>query len=346
MASTESPSPSTNRAKSPTGTPPYYVGVDLGGTKIMVGVFDSTLRSIGRDKIGTKSHRGTEAVIQRIAKCVREEVEDCKINLKDVRAVGVGAPSAVNEATGEVLFAPNLQWRNVPLKQELESLLERPVYVANDCNMATLGIHQVEFKGKYGDLIGIFLGTGIGGGLVLNGKIYSGFDSAAGELGHMVILAGGPTCSCGNQGCFEALAGRASLYRQIQAAVDKGEKTILTEIQAGQLTNLRSRSLRKALQENDKLATKIIRKASKYTGIAVANLINIFSPEIIVLGGGMIEALEQQMMPEIEASARQHILTGTNSSVRILATQLGDHAGITGGAVLARERSVESATER
>ena len=155
----------------------------------------------------------------------------------------------------------------------------------------------------------------------------------------MVLLAGGPKCSCGNNGCFEALASRTAIFRQIKEAVGEGQKTVLTEMLGPKLEDLRSGDLRKAIRRGDKFVSRIVEQAAEYTGIAVANLINLLSPEVVVLGGGVIEALEDEMMTIITQTAKQRALAGTAKGIEIVASKLGDEAGISGGAVLARRQT-------
>src|SRR6185295_19900107 len=270
----------------------HVVGVDFGGTKILAGVFNGKFDCIGRARVSIKADRGADEVIGRIARCVLEAVDECDLELKQISAIGIGAPGAVDSESGKVIFAPNLGWNDVPLKKELEKQLDAHVFLENDCNACTLGVYEVELKSKPRDVIGIFLGTGIGGGLILEGRLYSGFNRTAGEVGHMVLEVTGPKCGCGNRGCFEALASRAAIFRKIQTAIKDGQKTLLTEMLGDDLENLRSGDLRKAIKRGDKFVEGVIEEAAEYTGIAVANLINIFNPEIVVLGGGVIQALE------------------------------------------------------
>ncbi len=319
--------------------PEFLVGVDLGGTKILAGVFSPQLMLLQTAKLSTKSDRGFEAVVERIARCVRDAVDEADLTLKQVRGIGIGAPGAIETETGEVIFAPNLGWKNSPLKKRLENLLAVPVFTENDCNLATLGVHEVELKGRPRHMMGLFLGTGVGGGLILDGKLYGGFNRTAGEVGHMVILVGGPRCGCGNNGCFEALASRTAIFREIQKAVKEGQKTVLTEMLGPDLTDMKSGDLRKALRKGDKLVGKVVEDAAEYTGIAVANFINVFNPEVIVLGGGVIDALEDEMMSIITETAMDYAMAGTSKGIEIVATKLGDNAGIYGGAVLARLRT-------
>lgn len=317
----------------------YIVGVDLGGTKILAGVFTQQLKCLGRSKASTKAQRGAEVVIERIAHCVMDAVDECDLDLKQIRGIGLGAPGAVDSETGRVIFAPNLGWEDKPIKKDLEKLLGVPVFLENDGNICTLGVHQAELEAKPKTMIGIFLGTGIGGGLILDGKLYTGFNRTAGELGHMVIQVGGPKCGCGNRGCFEAVAGRQALFRKIQAAVKEGQKTLLTEMLGENLSDMRSGDLRKAIRRGDKFVDQVVEEAAEYTGVAVANLINIFNPEVVVLGGGVIDALEDEMMAIIIETAHDYALAGTDKGIEIRASKLGDDAGIVGAAVLARRET-------
>ena len=318
----------------------YYVGVDFGGTKIYAGVFNDALHCVGTSRISTKASRGAEGVIERLARCVTDAVDECDLQLKQVKGIGIGAPGAVDSEKGKVIVAPNLGWRDVSLKKELERLIEVPVFIENDCNLSMLGVHAMELDSKPRYAVGIFIGTGIGGGIVLNGQFYTGAHHTAGEIGHMVLQAdGGPPCGCGNKGCFEALASRTAIFRRIQDAVQQGQKTILTDMLGKNLEDMRSGDLRRAIRRGDKFVKKVVEDAAQYTGMAVANLMNIFNPEVVVLGGGIIEALEEQIMPIIQETALDRALKATAANVTIRASKLADDTGIIGGAVLARKQS-------
>ncbi|HXG48050.1 MAG TPA: ROK family protein, partial [Methylomirabilota bacterium] len=319
--------------------PEYLVGVDLGGTKILAGIFDRQLECLGRVKVSTKADRGPAAVIERIARCVRDVVDECDLDVKQIRGIGLGAPGAVNPEEGRVIFAPNLGWENLPLKKELEKNLGLPVFIENDCNICTLGVYEKELKARPRTMVGIFIGTGIGAGLIIDGRLYSGFNRSAGEIGHMILAVGGPKCGCGNRGCFEAFASRSAIFRTIHAAVKEGQKTILTSMLGDDLTDLRSGDLRKAIRRGDKFVERVVEEAAEYTGVAVANVINLLNPEVVVLGGGVIDQLESEMMAIIIETAHDYALPGTAKGIEIIATRLGDDSGITGGAVLARRET-------
>src|SRR5512136_427691 len=307
-----------------TGKAEYFVGLDLGGTKILAGVFKNSLECIGTAKLSTKSQRGVGAVIERVARCVQDAVDEADLAFKQVGGIGIGAPGAVDFAEGRVIFAPNMEgWKDVPLKKNLEKHLGVPVFVENDCNICALGVHVGELKAKPKNMVGIFVGTGIGGGIIINGELYSGFNHTAGEIGHMVLDVNGPKCGCGNKGCFEALASRTAIFQQIKAGIKEGEKTMLTEILGDDLEDLR-----KAIRRGDKFVDKVIDGAAEYIGIATANLINILNPEVVVLGGGVIEALADEMMSVITETTKDYAMPGTMKGVEIIASKLGDSAGI------------------
>lgn len=317
----------------------YLIGVDLGGTKILAGVFNQQIKCLGKSKTSTKSARGPAAVIDRIANCVRDAVDECDLDLKQIKGIGLGAPGAVDTANGKVIFAPNLGWENQSITKELEKILGAPVFLENDTKICTLGVYHVEFETKPKNMIGIFIGTGIGSGIIIDGKLYGGANHTAGEIGHMILEVAGPKCACGNRGCFEAFAGRAALFRKIQALVKEGQKTVLTEMLGPELTDMRSGDLRKALRKGDKLVEKVIEEAAEYIGMACGNIINLLNPEVIVLGGGVIDALEDEMMSIIVETAHDCALQGTDKGIQIIASKLGDNAGIVGGAVLARRET-------
>jgi glucokinase len=318
----------------------YVVGVDLGGTKILSGVFDHSLECIGTAKLSTKSQRGADKVVERIARCAQDAVDEADLTFKQIAGVGIGAPGSVDFDSGNVIFAPNLEgWKDIPLKKDLEKALGVPVFVENDCNVCALGVYVAELKSKPRSMVGIFVGTGIGGGLIIDGELYSGFGHTAGEVGHMVLEVSGPKCGCGNKGCFEALASRSAIFQQIKAGIKDGQKTLLTEMLGDDLADLRSGDLRKAMRRGDKFVDRIIEGAAEYIGIATANLVNVLNPEVVVLGGGVIEALADEMMSVIVETTKDYAMAGALKGVEIIASKLGDNAGITGAAVLARRET-------
>ena len=315
------------------------IGVDMGGTKILAAVVNAEGKILGTAKIPTKADKGASVVIDRIAHCIQKAVDKSRVDTASLQAVGIGAPGPLDPGTGVVIFAPNLGWTDVPLKTELENRVGIPTFVDNDVNVGTLGEHAFGVGQGVSTLVGIFVGTGIGGGIIMDGKLFHGASKTAGEIGHIIVKAGGPRCGCGTRGCLEALASRTAITRQLQKAiVKKGKKSVLPELTGGDLKLIRSGALAKALRRNDKLTVKVFKKATKYLGVGIASIVNFLNPEMIVLGGGVVEALDDSFLDDIKDVATAYALPNTLNGVQIVKAQLGDDAGILGAAALARQR--------
>ena len=313
----------------------YYLGIDVGGTKILAGLFDRSLNLLAKWKLKTKAQRGGEEVIERIARAARELVEYQDLHMSDIRSVGIGVPGIV--INGRVYKAYNLHWDEVPIGTILRRRLRVPVYADNDCNLFTLGIHRVEYRSKPSTMAGAFLGTGFGGGLIINGELFRGHNFAAGEFGQMTIDKNGLKAAHSFRGSLESLASRTGIVRALRKAILEGEKTMLQEELGPHLTGVRSRHLRMALAERDPLIKRIVKQAAQDTGIGIAAIISAFGPEYVVLNGGVIEALHKAMLPVIRKTAEAHVLPGTMKGIHIQVSQLGDDGGIHGAAILARD---------
>lgn len=318
-----------------------WLGVDLGGTKILAAAFDDNLERISRTKTAARADEGAEAVVDRIAAAANEAVGKAGLEWSRIKGVGVGAPSPIEEKSGKVIFAPNLGWRDLPLQDWLGQRLESPVFVGNDCSLATLGIHEVEFESKPRHLLGIFPGTGIGGGLIINRELITGATGSTGELGQMTLDYGGPKGADNIPGSLESMAGRASLADRIRRAVAKGQSTLLTKIADADLKEIKSGHLRKAIRRGDTFVENLVREAAERIGAAIGSLINIVNPEVIVLGGGMVEQLEDLILPTIKSKVEEYTDPGVRKGIKIVASKLADDAGIVGAAVFAR-RSMQN----
>lgn len=315
------------------------VGVDLGGTKILAAVITSDGKILGQAKRKTKPETGAESVIERIVKTIDDALANAKMTRSDVRGVGIGAPGPVDPDTGTVLMAPNLNgWENVPLGKMLKDQLNLPVFLDNDVNVGTLGEFVYGAGRGASDVIGVFVGTGVGGGLIIGGQLRSGARHAAGEIGHMIVLADGPYCGCGNRGCIEALASRTAIVQSLRMAMLAGRKTVLADALAGEgVERLSSGALAQAWKNNDTLTVEVLTRVQYYLGLHLANLVNFLDPELIILGGGVIEALGDDFLQPIRRVAYQHFTQRRDASqVKIVLSQLGDNAGILGAAVTAR----------
>ena len=315
------------------------VGVDMGGTKILSAVIDAEGNILGTAKVSTKAEERTSVVIGRIAGSIEKAISKSNVGKASIQAIGIGAPGPLDPETGVVIFAPNLGWRDVPLKAELEGRTGLPTFVDNDVNVGTLGEHAFGAAQGVENVVGIFVGTGIGGGIILNGELFHGASKTAGEVGHIIVKAGGPRCGCGTRGCLEAIASRTAMAKQFRKAIEKkGKKSVLTKLTDGDLSVIRSGVLVKAIRAKDKLTLKVFKKVTRYLGIGVGSIVNFLNPDMIVLGGGVVEALDDTFIDNIRTYAEKYALPDTLSGVQIVRAKLGDNSGILGAAALARHR--------
>jgi glucokinase len=320
------------------------VGVDMGGTKILAGVVNEAGEIMGLAKRPTKPADGPDRVIERIVKTIEDAVDNAGLDLADIKAVASGTPGPLDPDTGIVISAPNLGWENVPLAKELNRALKVPVWIENDVNIGTLGEAALGAGKGVQDLVGIFVGTGIGGGIILNGKLHQGWRKTAGEVGHMILLPEGPACGCGRRGCAEALASRTAIERDIWAGIENGRESVVPEIMKRDgKTRLTSGILAEALRRRDPLVSEVMGRAQFYLGLLVASIVNFIDPEMIILGGGVAEALGEDFIVPIRRVAYQYFMNQRDArSVRIVTARLGDNAGVLGASVYARQRLHDS----
>lgn len=315
------------------------VGVDLGGTSLLAVATNSKGKILGRKKRKTRPEEGASAILDRIVKTIQSAVGQAGAELNDVRAVGIGAPGPLNPETGVILHAPNLgpTWNELPIAAHLSERLGCPVYLGNDVDMGAVGEHTLGAGKGYNHLVAIFVGTGIGGGLILNGQLYRGVRFTAGELGHLILLAGGPMCGCGKHGCAEALASRTAMERDIRAQIAAGRESLVTELlqKEGQ-TTMSSSILEAALDAGDDVVCEVMAQAEHYMGLLVANVVNMLDPEVIVLGGGVVERLGDRYIEPVRETAEQYYLNQQDKhKIHIVATELGGYAGVLGAAMMA-----------
>jgi len=320
------------------GARPPVVGIDLGGTKILAGVVSGDHQILGRAKRTTPAQEGGRAIVEAIVACAQEALETAGLNRAQIGAVGIGSPGPLDVATGVILFSANLNVKNFPIGPEVSRFLDRPVLVQNDVRVGGYAELRLGAGRGYRDIIVTFVGTGIGGCLVAGGEIVTGSTGNAGEIGHMILKAGGPRCGCGARGCMEALASKTAIARRVDKAVRKGLPTVLGEKMARKGGRLKSRDLAEAVLNKDLVALKEVQRAAHFLGLGLGNLINVFGPEIVIVGGGVAGALGDSYLDLVRTAARSHILTDPAGTIRIERAGLGDNAGILGAALLAREQ--------
>lgn len=317
-----------------------YVGVDLGGTSLRALVADEKYQTMGLKKVRTIATGGPARLIHRIAALVESTLKEAGISRSRVRAVSVGAPGPIDHSRGIVEEAPNLGWRRVPLRSELRQLLRVPVFVENDVNVGLVGEHALGAGRGAKNVVGIFVGTGIGGALVLDGKLYEGSRGGAGEIGHTVLAVNGPLCGCGRRGCAEALASRTAMERDVRAAIKAGRKSsILKIMKKKHKERMTSSIIVAALKKNDPVMNEVLHRAQFHLGILASNAVNLLDPECVVIGGGIVERLKDAYVDPIRETAFEYFLRAADRDrVRIVPGKLGDNAGALGAIVLARQR--------
>jgi glucokinase len=319
----------------------YAIGIDLGGTKILAAVIDAQGNVLGTGKKSTQAEKGPDAVIERIEKTMEEAMAEAKVKKERVAAIGIGAPGVIDSARGVVRHLTNLPgWRDVELAKALRRWHNVPVVLSNDVRVAAVGEHRVGAgKGSH-SMIAVFVGTGIGGGIIINDKPWVGLRSSAGEVGHMITLADGPFAVGGGiRGGVEALASRSAIDRDLRAGIAAGRKSVLPDLlkEKGGET-ITSSVLAKAVSKNDPLTLEVLRRAAYYLGLHAASLINMLDPEVLVYGGGVIEGLGEWMLAQIRDVAKQHAINKHDlDRVKIVEAKLGEQAGVIGAALMALE---------
>lgn len=311
-----------------------FVGVDLGGTNVSAGVCDAKNNVIAREKKKTKAEEGGGAVIERICKVVQEALGKAGLALTDIGGVGIGAPGAVDINKGTVLNAVNLRWKDFPLAAELKSKLKVPVTVDNDVNVGTWGEHVAGAAQEFDDLLGIFVGTGIGGGLIIGGKLYHGHYFTAGEIGHTILFGDAPL----GIRTLENRASRTAVVNQLKELILANHESKITKLVDGNLDEIRSSVLAKAIKEDDKLTIEVAKQSARYVGIAIANTLTLLSLPCAVVGGGAMEAMGEPYLKWIRQSFEEHVFPEKLRAAKIIQSSLGDDAGVVGAAHLARLR--------
>ncbi len=337
--------PWVRRAAEPLpGTKPLteqlFAGIDIGGTKISVLIADPNGKILGRARKKSKPERGFDVVMDRTAACLADACDEINVTPRNLTAVGVGAPSPILP-DGTAIAATNMGWKNVPLVRALTERLERPVFAENDCNAGTLGEYSFSSKKRRGTLVGLFMGTGLGGGLVLNGQLVTGDNSMAAEIGHMTVQIDGRPCGCGKRGCLEAYASKTGMgYAFKEAILLEKKKSILPSLMedAG-YDNVRSSLLKRAWDEKDQVARETLAQAAYFLGLGAGNLITLLAPTTVVLGGGVFEALGKELLPLVQKAAGQHTFPKASfKDTNIELARLGDDAVALGAVAYARSR--------
>jgi len=312
----------------------YYIGLDIGGTKISGGVVSASGKILSRTKTSTPKKVKSEDIYSCVVDTVEELIHTSGLKSGEIKGIGVGVPGIVDTYNHQILAAPNLALTGFPLSTSLKRKFRVRVVMANDVNAGLFGEAWLGAAKGLSEVVGIFPGTGVGGAVISNGKLLLGTQGAATELGHMIMQASGALCHCGNYGCLEALTSRWAIERDIRLGVKAGRKTIVTKLNDGKLDMIKSRILKEALIKNDPLVKGVITQMAVTLGQAAVSLNHIFNPQAIILGGGVIKACGDFILPIVIKEVKADPFFKKFNICRILPSQLGDDAVILGAARL------------
>jgi glucokinase len=315
----------------------YIVGIDLGGTNIVAG----TVAEDGSEVLGvvsepTFSEQGPDAVVNRIVKLARASV--AQAGVKEVAGVGIGSPGPLDTKSGIVLLTPNLGWVNMPLRDRVSSALGWAAALDNDANCAIYGEWWCGAARGADYVVGLTIGTGIGGGIILHGAIYHGASDIAGEIGHMSIDSTGRRCKCGNYGCLEAYASGPAIAARAVEGIQTGAETALPQYVGGDLSKITAQVVYEAASDGDLFALEVVRDTAKFLGAGVANIINIFNPQVVVICGGVTLAGDNLFLP-LRSEVKRRAFKPAVDVCRILPGALPGTAGVVGAAAVFAQRT-------
>ena len=311
----------------------YRIGIDLGGTNIVAGVVDDEFRIVATAKCKTRIPRPAEEIVVDMARMAKEAVQNAGLTMADIAYVGVGSPGTCNADTGIVEYSNNLQFEKLPLRDMLGGMLDKAVYMENDANAAALGEALAGAAKGAQSCVCITLGTGVGGGIIIDGKIYGGFNFAGAELGHTVIMVDGELCTCGRFGCWEAYASATALINQTRRAMVNHPDSAMWSI-AEDLDKVNGRTAFDGMRAGDAVAAQVVDTYIKYIATGLINVINIFQPEVLCIGGGICKEGDTLLKPLAAHIERERYSKYSSHQTRLCVATLGNDAGIIGAAFL------------
>ncbi|MFP6765951.1 MAG: ROK family protein [Planctomycetaceae bacterium] len=321
-----------------------WLGFDLGGTKMMACVCDSDFRILGRKRKATKGYEGSEAGVDRVKSVIRRALEEAEVGPERIAGIGIGIPGPVDTVAGVVLETPNLGWTDLPLREILEAEYGCPTVVLNDVDAGVYGEYRLGAARDARCVIGLSPGTGIGGGCVYHGDILTGDRISCFEVGHMRVQPDGPLCGCGQHGCLEAVASRLAISSAAARAAYQGNAPHLKQISGTDLSQIRSGALADSIREGDVPVEQVVREGTRKLGMAAGWLVNLIGPDVILLGGGLVEALPGIYADEVQRAAESQAMPSFRGTFRVCVANLGDFAAVKGAAAWAH-RVVDRGTE-
>ncbi|MBQ3102337.1 ROK family protein [bacterium] len=313
-------------------TTEYSIGIDLGGTKILAAIVnEKTGEIITEVKNKTKKEKGEEKIAKILLDTIEELLATTEIKKEEIKSIGIGLAGQVDRKNGILLNSPNINCQNLEVKKIVEEKFAIPTYIGNDVEVATIGEMTFGAGKGYSDLCCIFIGTGVGSTIVQDGKIRRGYTGSAGEIGHIIVDSNGRVCGCGGNGCLEAYASRSAIETRILGAIKKGRKSIITDL--SKLKSISTKHIKQALDAHDEVVTSYVNEAIQYLGIGVASIMNFYNPELIILGGGLIQGIDEFYIQTIK-SARAKSLPVCAHSTTFKKAELGDYSGVVGASLL------------
>lgn len=312
----------------------YRVGIDLGGTNIVSGVVDENKKIIATGKLKTNLPRPAEEIADDMAKTVYMAVENAGLTIDDIEFIGIGSPGAIDPVRGVVTYANNLKFDNVALCELMKKRVPKDFYIENDANAAAYGEYIAGAGNGTKNFVAITLGTGVGGGIIINGKIYSGSNYAGGELGHTVINMNGEMCTCGRHGCWEAYASATALINQTKQAMHRYPDSLMWKLCEDDINNVSGITAFNAMRSNDPIGKMVVDRYCEYVAVGISNIINIFQPEVICIGGGISKEGDTLIEPIRAFVMGENYARSVQQKAVIKAAALGNDAGIIGAAYL------------
>ncbi len=306
----------------------YSICLDIGGTKVLGAVFDGDGKLVHRLKKRTKTGGGAD-LREQIVGLVREMEREYGIRDSQLRAIAAGAPGVVDQRAGVVLFAPNLPIRDYDLRTPMEVEFGVPFYIGNDVNVGVLGEHRYGAARGYHDVVGFFVGTGMGGGLILDDRLYTGHGCKGAEYGHMILDPEGPLCNCGQRGCLEAFSSKKGMGAYILQQISRGRKSMMEDKFENGV--FKSKALRKAYEAGDAVTREAVDRACHYLAVATGNMIDTISPDVVIYGGGVIEAMGEVFLEKVLAEVDRYCMTSIRPTVELKQAALGDDSILYGG---------------
>ena len=314
------------------------IGIDLGGTKMLTALIDKNHKISSKVKEKTKVEKGEKYFLETLLDSVQQLLDEAGLKARDLAGIGIGVPGVVDGRQGMVISAPNVAFmQDYPLGAKLKKLLGIPVVLENDVNAGLYGEYRFGAAKGHRHVVGIFIGTGIGGALILNGELYRGTSGAAGELGHMFVDAFGPKCGCGKTGCLEALAGRMAIASEAAVLAAKQQAPHLFDLAGTSVSEIKSGVLAKSIRLGDRAIRDLVQSKARLVGGVAANIVNLLNPDLIVLGGGVVEALPDLIVKEVRDALKEHAMEPLAKKVDVVVSKLGDDSVVQGAAQLARE---------